>query len=228
MKKASVILALCAALAVPAFAAEEIEWDFSKGIKPNGPFEFVLSKKATTEDGYLYIKDPLGMTCGGAVFAKNKYPELSPKGAFRMSFVLSFEKPRSEQPFMMIWDSKGDYYEKKTGKPIDNSGFTIAIYRPKGSKTVAVFAWLGNGTKTSAIKGTRFPVELGKKYNLHFDYDGKSKYSILLDDKNVGTGTVTPGGPIAPAFYKPTIGNRSVGNYFPFDGKIYSVKMIKK
>ena len=48
------------------------------------------------------------------------------------------------------------------------------------------------------------------------------------DGKSLGEGTVAPGGPIGDAIYKPTIGNRAVGSFFPFDGKIYSVKMIKK
>ena len=226
MKKTT-FFALFTALTASVFA-QEIEWDFSKGIKPNGPFEFVLKEPATIENGYLYINDPVDKVCRGAVYAKGKYPELSPKGAFSMTFVFTMEKARSPQIYQMLWDSKGDYYNKKSGKPLDNSGFTIAVYRPKTAKIMGFHIFLGNVKETSVLTTKRVPFELGKKYTMVFNYDGKSKYSVTLDGKSLADGTVAPGGPIGDAIYKPTIGNRAVGSFFPFDGKIYSVKMIKK
>ena len=217
-------LICCAAIHLP---AKEIQWDFSKGIKPNAPLEFALSPQATIDDGFLYVKDPIDRNNRGGLIAANKYPELTPKGAFRMTFVFSLEKPRSPQYYLMLWDSKGDYYNKKTGKAIDNSGFTIAIFRPKNSSTMAVHAWLGFGNRTALIQGKRVPFEEEKKYTLDVDYDGSGKYAFYLDGTPIGNGTVAQGGAIAPALYKPVIGNRAVGSFFPFDGKIYSVKMIK-
>ena len=140
----------------------------------------------------------------------------------------TMEKTRSPQYYQMLWDSKGDYYDKKSGKPLDNSGFTVAIYRTNNAKIMGIHIWLGNGKETSTIRTKRGPFEIGKKYTLVFNYDGKNKYSVTLDGKVLGEGTVAPGGAIGQAIYKPTIGNRSVGSYFPFDGKIYSVKMVKK
>ena len=207
--------------------AEEIKWDFSKGIKPNAPLEFSLSPQATAEEGFLYIKDPIDRTNRGGLTAAQRYPELTPKGAFRMTFVFSLGKARSSQYFLMLWDSKGDYFDKKNGKAIDNSGFTIAIFRPGNSKTMAVHAWLGFGSRTAAIQGKRVPFAEEKKYTLDVDYDGSGKYAFYLDGTQIGNGTIPGGGAIAPAFYKPVIGNRAVGSFFPFDGKIYSVKMVK-
>lgn len=217
----------CAALTL---VAEEIEWDFSKGIKPNGPFEFKLLKQATIENGFLYIKDPKidRMTVSGLKAVK-KYPALTPKGAFKISFVFTMEPGRSPFYYLMLWDSKGDYYDKKNGKPLDNSGFTVAIYRTKkDAKVMQVCAWLGNGTKTDSLRSKRISFVTGKKYTLDFEYDGVKKYKFTLDNKEIGAGNVKHGGPLGPAIYIPTIGNRAVGSYFPFDGKIYSVKLLKK
>ena len=226
MKKTT-FFALFTALTTSIFA-QEIEWDFTKGIKPNGPYEFKLIAPATIENGYLYVNDPLDRKCPGSVYSTQKYADLTPKGAFSMTFVFTMEKTRSPQYYQMLWDSKGDYYDKKSGKPLDNSGFTVAIYRTNNAKIMGIHIWLGNGKETSTIRTKRVPFEIGKKYTLVFNYDGKSKYSVTLDGKVLGEGTVAPGGAIGQAIYKPTIGNRSVGSYFPFDGKIYSVKMVKK
>lgn len=227
MKKTAAILTFITAFATTVFA-QEIEWDFSKGIKPSGPFEFVLNGTANIDQGYFYIDGELDPKTRGALSAKQKYADLAPKGAFSMTFVFSMEPARSPQYYQMLWDSKGDYYDKKNGKPLDNSGFTIAIYRQKTAKNMGFHIWLGNGKETSLIKTKRVPFETGKKYTMVFDYDGKSKYSVTLDGVVLGEGNVAPGGAIGPSYYKPTIGNRAVGSFFPFDGKIYSVKMIKK
>ena len=227
MKLKYKILTLCfGVLFLGSLKADVFEWDFSKGINPlNSKMKFTISEKfSEIKDGFLW-QTAVGKTNSGGIFAQQKYLELTPPEAFKISFEISFEAARSQEIFLFLWDSKGDYLGDKTTKALKNSGFTIALYRPKNSKTVTPRAWLGFGRSTFAVSGKPFVPVKGKKYLLEFCYNGTGLASFYIDGKLNKEVNVTPGGSIAPALYKVAIGNRTVGNYFGFDGKIYSVKL---
>ena len=206
--------------------ADVLEWNFSKGINPlNSKLKFITSGKITeNKNGYLW-QNEVGKKFAGGIFAQQKYLELTPKEAFKISFEISFEAARSKEVFLFLWDSKGDYLGDKSTKALKNSGFTVALYRPKNSKTVTPRAWLGFGQSTFSVSGKPFTPQLGKKYLFEFSYNGKQLAQFSFDGKLNKEVKVVPGGPIALAIYKAAIGNRTVGNYFGFDGKIYSVKL---
>ena len=227
MKNTFRFAAAVAACFVMTLSAEEIEWDFSKGTKPNGPYEFKLSSTAEVKDGAMYFP-VVGKTSGAGLYSVKKYPELTPSGAFRITFVFTLEDARSSEPCIFLWDNKADYYEKGTGDPKDNSGMTIALYRPKTSKTMSPRAWFGMGKKTATLRGGSINAVPGKKYVFELEYDGVENYTFYSDGKPCGKGKVVPGGKISPAQYTLAIGNRCVGNFFPFDGKLHSVKLVTK
>ena len=209
--------------------ADVLEWNFSKGINPlNSKLKFITSGKITeNKNGYLW-QNEVGKKFAGGIFAQQKYLELTPKEAFKISFEISFEAARSKEVFLFLWDSKGDYLGDKSTKSLKNSGFTVALYRPKNSKAVIPRAWLGFGQSTFSVNGKPFTPQLGKKYLLEFSYNGTGQGSFYLDGKLNKAVSVTLGGAISPANYKVAIGNRTVGNYFGFDGKIYSVKLTSQ
>lgn len=230
MKKLFGILTLvCGFAAGFAHADEVIEWDFSKGISPVGSkMEFVTSQTAEIKDGALVINGGMIKSNSSAIKSKQIYPDLNPKGAFRISFVFTLDQISSKEPYLMLWDNKGVYYDKKSGKALDNSGMTFALYpRNRGTYFIPRF-WFGLGTKTVSADGKAVTVVKGKKMTLEFEYDGVSKYSFFADGKPCGSGTLKNGGPIAPAVFNLAIGNRTIGNFLPFDGKIHSVKLVKK
>ena len=227
MKLKYKILTLCfGVIFLGSLKADVFEWDFSKGINPlNSKMKFTISEKfSEIKDGFLW-QTAIGKPNPGGIFAQQKYQELTPNKAFKISFVISFEAARSKEVFLFLWDSKGDYLGDTTTKALKNSGFTVAFYRHPNSKAVTPRAWLGFGKSTFAIKGKPFTPEIGKKYILEFSYNGTGLASFYVDGKLNKEVNVTPGGSIAPALYKVAIGNRAVGNYFGFDGKIYSVKL---
>lgn len=207
--------------------ADVLEWDFSKGINPlNNRMQFKISGTAAEiKDGYL--RQPVvNRTTPGGIFAVEKYPELTPAGAFRIAFEITLEPPRNQDRLLFLWDNKGDYYGDKSGKPQKNSGFTIGMYRAPNGKVIVPKAWLGFGKETFAVSGVSVAAVPGKKYLFEFYYNGSGLAAFYIDGKLNREVAVFPGGPVAPALYKTAIGNRTVGNYLGFDGKIHSVKMM--
>lgn len=220
------LLALSALCSAAGLKADVIKWDFSKGIQPDSKKVKFTLHEATTDlkDGYLRAKTVSRKTFSG-ITADRIAPELTPKSAFRLTVEFTMEAPRNKDSLMFFWDNKGDFDGDKTGKPGKNSGFTVGMYRTPNGKVIVPRAWLGFGTKTANLKGLSFSPVFGKKHVLEFYYNGSGMAAFYIDGALNKEVTVEPGGALAPARYKTAIGNRAVGNFFGFDGKIHSVKL---
>ncbi|MBR7104223.1 MAG: hypothetical protein IKC65_04710 [Lentisphaeria bacterium] len=207
-------------------AQEPVILDFSKPL-PAGKIKFSKRGKTVIRNGALYAPEASSKQPEGLISQKI-YPELTPKGAFRLTARFSLQKPRSKQFYLMIWDNKGDFYDKKTGLLKDNSGFTVALARTRDGKRLIPFAWMGFGQKTAVLRGKAFPCTQGKTYTLTFDYNGSGQAEFTVNGKSNALCSVQPGGPLAAAQYRTAIGNRAVGNFYPFDGELYSVKLEQR
>ena len=216
---------LFSCLIFTALAASEtiLNWDFANSSFPKN-MQFVLKGKTAIKEGALYSPEVAHNKSNG--FAARKiHPELTPSGAFTFTACFTMQEARSKMHYLMLWDNKGDFYDKKTTLPKDNSGFTIAFSRTEDGKKLVPHAWLGLGNKTVWLKGKAFSFKLGEKYTLTFDYNGTEKAFFALNGKTNSTFTVQPGGSLAPALYRTVIGNRAVGNFYAFDGLIHRITL---
>ena len=213
-----------------AAGAEEsaLVWDFSRE-KPcsRSDFLFRTRNKTVVKEGALYSPDVLRTNPGGYI-ADKIYPELTPPGAFRFTAEFSLDEPRSTQNFLMLWDNKCDFFIKKGGKAIDNSGFTIGLSRTKDGKKFVPHAWLGFGTATSHVGGNAVPFEKGARYTLEFDYNGSGEAKFFVNGRRNAVRDVLPGGALAPAKYRTVIGDRVLGHFFRFDGRIYRISLLPR
>ena len=223
--KSKITTLLSGFLLLGSLQADVLEWDFSKGINPlNSKIEFRLSKETENKNGVLR-QLTVNRTTAGGIFSKEKYAELTPQGSFRIAFEITMEPKRNQDAFLFLWDNKGDYFGDKTGKPQANSGFTVGMYRTPNGKVIVPKAWLGFGKETFAVSGVSFSPTIGKKHLFEFYYNGSGLAAFYIDGKLNKEVAVVPGGPLAPARYKTAIGNRTVGNFLGFDGKIHSIKL---
>jgi len=216
--------ALCAA------GAEEavLEWDFSRE-KPcsRAGLLFRPRGKTVVKEGALYSPDVLRTEPGGYI-ADKIYPELTPAGAFRFTAEFAIDEPRSTQNFLMLWDNKCDFFIKKSAKAVDNSGFTVALSRTKDGKKFVPHAWLGFGNATFHVGGNAVPFEKGVKYTLEFDYNGSGEAKFFVNGKRNAVREVLPGGALAPARFRTVIGDRVLGHFFRFDGRIFRIVLAPR
>ncbi len=228
MKKMFIRTLLSAAILQCAAAEETLlaEWNFTKGIhSADGKIQCAARGKTKVIDGALETgevpkEQPEGIQTAQA------YPELTPSGAFRIVVEFELKKPTSVQPYLFFWDSKCDFYDKKNENPKDNSGFTFGLYRNPKSGELRPQAWFGFGKATAVLNGKSVAMEPGRKYTLELDYDGIGTAKFLLDGKINAEVKVVPGGPLAPAQFRPVIGDRALGHFFRFDGRILSLKIF--
>lgn len=201
------------------------EWDFTAGINSkDGKYTAKLVGETIQNSTGLVI--PLADKGKAQGLSLNeKYPELC-SGAIRLTVVFSRRAEKAVEPFEFIWDSKGDYYDKKNGVPRDNSGFTLGLYnRGAIGKEFRPQVWLGFGMKTCTVRGQFTPLVPNEKHVLIFEYDGKEYATFTIDGKLNAKVKVAPGGSLGAPFYTPTIGSRAVGNFFHFNGTIHTLKM---
>ncbi len=212
-------------------AAEETllaEWNFAKGIhSADGKFQCVARGRTKVIDGALETGEVPKEEPEGIQMTKN-YPELTPSGAFRIVVEFELKKPNSAQPYLFFWDSKCDFYDKKNENPKDNSGFTFGLYRNPKTGELRPQAWFGFGKATAVVNGKSVSLEPGRKYTLELDYDGINSVKFLLDGKINAEVKLVPGGPLAPAQFRPVIGDRTLGHFFRFDGRILSLKIFTR
>jgi hypothetical protein len=199
-------------------------WDFSKGIDSDR-FKFISRGHTARINGALETGESPRTQAEG-IQAAGMFPELSPPGGFRLSLKFALKKPSSSQRYLMLWDSKCDFYAKKNSGIRENSGFTVALQRlPSGYRPRA---WLGFGRATATLAGKTIKLAVGKTYTLTFDYDGAARAKFSLDGVTLSTFQVNPGGPVAPSCFRPVIGDRVLGNYFRFDGRIFKVSLYSR
>lgn len=224
---------LCLALGV-AFADEIIaEWDFTKGEinSVDGKFQFKPRGFTKIEEGENGKCLKLGLspkTKPEGIQSVKKYPELTPKGAFRLEFTFTLGERSSDNPNMCLWDNKYLMANNKKGVPEANGGMIVLLYDKHDSNYVP-YVCIGNGDETITLWGAQARIEEGKVSTLAFEYDGKSKYTIELDGKvNKSLAYKKVLGPLGESAYPLVIGDRYNATFCHLDGTIQNVKLISK
>ena len=200
------------------------DWDFTAGIhSKDGKYSGSVLGTTRQDHAGLTI-GRIAEKLGQGLQLAEKYPELT-SNAFKMTFVFTLRDIPNEQQFNFLWDSKADYY-KNSNVPRDNSGLTLGFYNrgPAGTE-YRPQAWLGFGTHTRTVFGKYTKLAPGVRHTLEFSYDGVQNVEFVLDGTLNSRVRVTPGGSLGVPFFKPVIGDRCVGNFFPFNGTIHALKI---
>ena len=233
MSKYVVGILLCLALCF-VFADEIIaEWDFTKGEinSVDGKFQFKPRGFTKIEEGENGKSLKLGLspkTKPEGIQSVKKYPELTPKGAFRLEFTFSLGERSSDNPNMCLWDNKYLMVNNKKGVPEENGGLMILLY-DKHDNNYVPYVCLGNGEETFTLWGAMANIPEGKVCSLAFEYDGKSKYTIEVDGKvNKSLEYKKVLGSLGDAAYPLVIGDRYNSTFCHLDGTIQTVKLINK
>lgn len=223
----SLLLALILPIFTLAGSSLTAMWDFSTGSfhSTNGKFLMLPRGKTLAAGGALVVVPP-GKDTPEGIIAREVYPHLSPKGAFRFKAVFSIEEyPGKKQNILHLWDSSYVTYKSKDSRY--NRGFNVLLFRNRGKETFSPCVFLGFGPKGSlALYGKPFQPLPGKKYTLAFDYDGLDTLKLFFGGKLVSSKKFSPApGGISPAFFKAVIGARGCSTHTPFSGKIFLIEL---
>ena len=211
-----------------ASGSEPLVWDFAGGKNtPRDDLKFHLRGKSVFQEGSLYSPDVARSNPGGFL-AEKIYPELTPSGGFRFTAVFTLDEPRSTQAYLLLWDNKCDFPDKRNGKVKDNSGFTVGLSRSKDGRQFVPRVWLGFGKTTASVAGAPVSFEKGVKYKLEFDYNGSGKAEFFVNGKRIAERDIPNGGALAPAQFRTVIGDRILGHFFRFDGRIYRIELVSR
>ncbi len=215
-------------------SAQEViaSWDFSKGKidSADGKFKTRLrgNTKIAGEEGKQYLD--VGLTNKdkpeGIVTVK-RYPELTPKGAFRLEVKARLREQSTKKPEMTIWDNNyvmdASWGRHKTN-PDSKKGFALQLIRRKDGKFVCAGRF---GFTNSLEPAYSKPMVLNEDedFTLAMEYDGVKTVTFYLNGKLNQTTGLKTGGPLTEAVYPLTIGDRYRSMHQRFDGQILEVKL---
>ena len=214
-------------------AQEEIaRWDFSQGKidSVDGKFKmrFRGNTKIAGEEGKQYLD--VGLTNKdkpeGIVTVK-KYPELTPKGAFRLEVKARLREQSSNKTEMAIWDNNyvmdASWGKHKTN-PDSKKGFAFQLLRRKDGKFICAGRF-GFEKSLEAAYSKTMTLNEDEDFTLAIEYDGVKTVSFYLNGKLNQKTTLKTGGPLTEAVYPLTIGDRHSSIHQRFDGQILEVKL---
>ena len=216
-------------------SAQEViaHWDFSKGKidSVDGKFKMMLrgSTKIAGPEGKQYLD--VGMTNKdkpeGIVTVK-KYPELTPKGAFRLEVKARLREQTTNKKDMVLWDNNyvmnASWGAHRTN-PNAKKGLCFLLQQRKDGK----FACSGRFGFTESLVGVYSkPMELNENedFTVAMEYDGIKEVSFYLNGTFNWKVNMKTGGPLSEAIYPLTIGDRYSSVHQRFDGQILEVKLI--
>ena len=216
-------------------SAQEViaSWDFTKGKidSVDGKFKmrFRGNTKIAGEEGKQYLD--VGLTNKdkpeGIVTVK-KYPELTPKGAFRLEVKARLREQSTNKPEMAIWDNNyvmdASWGRHKTN-PDSKKGFAFQLIRRKDGKFICAGRF---GFAKSLEPAYSKPMALNEDedFTLAMEYDGVKTVSFYLNGTLNQKTNLKTGGPLTEAVYPLTIGDRHSSIHQRFDGQILEVKLI--
>ena len=206
-------------------------WDFTEGKIDSVDGKFKMKCRGTTRiagpEGKQYLDvginnedQPEG------IIALKKYPELTPKGAFRLEVKARLRKQTSNKTYLVLWGN--NYFLTLWGphKTNENAkkGLIVYLTREKNGK-LRPYASFGFGKSLDMVWGN--PVELAEEqdFTLALEYDGVRKFSFYLNGKLNRAAAVKTGGPLVEAVYPLVIGDRFNSGFNRFDGQILEVKL---
>ena len=215
-------------------SAQEViaSWDFTKGKidSVDGKFKmrFRGNTKIAGEQGKQYLD--IGLTNKdkpeGIVSAK-RYPELTPKGAFRLEVKARLREQSSNKPEMALWDNNyvmdASWGRHKTN-PDSKKGFAFQLLRRKDGTFICAGRF---GFAKSLEPAYSKPMTLNEDedFTLAVEYDGVKTVSFYLNGTLNQKTNLKTGGPLTEAVYPLTIGDRHSSIHQRFDGQILEVKL---
>ena len=232
MIKTLIAVGLLSAAGILSAQEEIARWDFSQGKidSVDGKFKTRLrgDTKIAGEPDKQYLD--IGLTNKdkpeGIVTVK-KYPELTPKGAFRLEVKARLREQSSNKTEMAIWDNNyvmdASWGKHKTN-PDSKKGFALQLLRRKDGKFLCVGRF---GFANSLEPAYSKPMGLNEDedFTLAMEYDGVKTVSFYLNGTLNQKTTLKTGGPLTEAVYPLTIGDRYSSIHQRFDGQILEVKL---
>lgn len=221
-------------LSVSCFAGEEIiaKWDFSTGSINSTDGKYQVSPRGSTRiagEGSARVL-AVGLSNDDkpeGINLKQKYPELSPVGAFGIRANIQMREPTSKQAMSVIWDSKYiNYGLNDESKPHWHHGVIFYLLRRKDNKWTPT-AVVGHGDFSTAYSGVPVDLGEGEKHSVAFEYDGVNTGTFKVDGKINAVRKAAKGGPMSSAHYPVTIGDRFGGVYSRFDGDIFDLTLYR-
>lgn len=216
-----------------AFGQEVIaHWDFSKGKIDSVDGKFKMQTRGNTKiagpEGKKYLEVGINnKNTPEGIVAVEKYPELTPKGAFRLEIKARLREQTVKSPNLILWDNNyilnATWGRHKTN-PDSKKGLIVYLWRVKDGK-FRPYASFGFAESLDSVCGTAVELEEDKDFTLGLEYDGVKKVSFFLDGKLNRTTEVKKGGPLVKAIYPLTIGDRFGSSFGRFDGQILEVKL---
>lgn len=224
------VLAACALGAGVGFAEElTAHWDFTKGNLHSTDGRFKAAVQGSTriagdESGKCLVIGMSRQDKPEGLVTAEKYPELSPRGGFRIEAKIRLREQTGTQVNLMLWDSKYITYVPKKDDPSCHHGIAFLLVREKNDSFCPV-AWIGHGNKSDFLQGVPVRLEEGKTYTVSFEYNGVRQGIFRVDGKVNRTVNAAVGGPVSPALHNTVIGDRVGSSFSHFDGDIFEVKL---
>lgn len=216
-----------------AFGDEIIaHWDFSKGKTDSVDGKFKMHCRGNTRiegpAGKQYLEVGItGKDTPEGITSVKKYPELTPKSAFRLEITARLREQTTKNAGMVLWDNNyvmNASWGKHKDNPDSKKGLIVYLLRRKDGK-FRPFASFGFAESLDSVWGDPVELEEDKDFTLALEYDGIKKVSFFLNGKLNRKTAVKKGGPLAPAVYPLIIGDRLGSIYSRFDGQILEVKL---
>lgn len=204
-------------------------WDFSKGEIDSTDGKFKMCFRGNTrisgQEGKQYLD--IGINNNDkpeGIIALEKYPNLTPKGAFRLEIKARLRERTSKKIYLMLWDNLYHLQPKITERN-KNRGFVFFLERMGTTGKFRPQAGLGFAGSLDMAYGKWVNIEENENFTVAMEYDGDKKVSFFLNGKLNRTVTLKNGGSLAEAAYPAVIGDRYSSGYNRFDGQILEVKL---
>ena len=214
------------------FGQETIaHWDFSKGKIDSMDGNFKMRCRGNTRiagpEGKQYLDVGINnKNQPEGIIAQKNYPELTPKGAFRLEIKARLREQTSNTNYLVLWDN--NFFISLWGPHKNNAnakkGLVVYLIRGKDGK-ISPYASLGFGESLDKAYGIPVELEEDQDFTLALEYDGVKKVSFFLNGKLNRAAEVKTGGALAEAVYPLVIGDRFGSRYNRFDGQILEVKL---
>ena len=205
-------------------------WFFSNGKIDSTDGKFKMRFRGNTRiagpEGQQYLD--VGITNKDrpeGIISVKKYPELTPKGAFRLEIKARLREQTCKSSHMVLWDTHY-HLNPKNIEPNKKKGLTFYLVRSKEGK-LRPYAAFGFAESLDITFGNLVELEEGKDFTLAVEYDGVKKVFFYLNGKLNRATAVKKGGQLAQAVYPLVIGDRYNSLYNRFDGQILEVKLTE-
>lgn len=212
---------------VPAGYKNIAEWNFNGNLQTDA-MKNELKLRGNTQlvkvgnSGALAINAPGRKVNNKAAGAEVKggIKLLSPAGKVYMQMLVMLDKKQhvvhKGREKMLLFDSK--YLEYR-----EHSGFMLEL-TDLGDNAYRMVLHSGFGKKSLASTSAVFYMELGKWYELAFDFDARGTVRFFCNGKDAGK-SPTHYGTVAVAKRSPVFGDRISSGHRPFEGFIGAVRM---